>query len=75
MSVALHLTLVLEEDVYSDDADALGELIDVLTDHIANGQILELRTGESGKADYRLDDTGSDIPVHVEKVGFEMRED
>jgi hypothetical protein len=75
MSVALHLVVVLDDDRYDEDQDALDEVVEVLVDHGATGTVLDLRTGESNKAGYLLDDTGSDIPVRIEKVGVERRLD
>lgn len=70
MTRLLHLVLEIEDGTFDDD-DAMGELIDVLADHMATGNLLELHTSESEKADFLLHDTGDSIPCYVKKVGHE----
>lgn len=73
MSTALHLVLVIQ-DGFMDD-NAVGELVDVLNDHIQTGNQVDLVTGESDQGGFYIDQTGEHIPCYVEKVGVEERLD
>lgn len=70
MTRLLHLVLEIEEDRFDDDYD-MQELVDVLEDNRDTKSIVELRTAESDKADFALDDTGESISCYVKSVGFE----